>query len=293
MITADGIVFDCDGVLVDVANSYYKTISLTTHNILYSLSIPVSEPEIGPLIQSFKDTGAYNNEIDLTYSIILSIVAGHRAGLDPYKTAMKLSVHNKGIHDTEQRANEIHNIHDMIDELAYPGCNSVVQEVFDQIFYGPSLYRTIFNRTSKFSEPGLIDTERLYIDDKISDVLVRRFHDKIGMVTGRGYKSASYTLGRFMKIFDVQASSFLEDEPRALAKPNPEPLKSAIQKMKIQNCIYVGDSVEDLIMAKHVDSVTFVGVWGSSIDPSQRERALQYNGADYTIESLSHLELLL
>lgn len=289
MISADGIVFDCDGVLVDVADSYYMTISLTTHHILDRLNIPALKHDIGPLIQSFKDTGAYNNEIDLTYSVILSAAAGYRARLDPYETAIKLSLHNRGIQYTEQKANEIHDIHDIIGELSYPGYDSVVQEVFDQIFYGPSLYRKIFNHSSKFSEPGLIDTERLFIDDEISNALVRQFHNKIGMVTGRGYKSASYTLGRFIKIFDVQASSFLEDEPRNLAKPNPAPLKSAIQKMNLQSCIYVGDSVEDLMMAKCIDSVTFVGIWGSSQNPNKRRQTLRQQGADYLAESISDM----
>lgn len=289
MISADGIVFDCDGVLVDVTDSYYMTISLTTHRILDGLNIPAPECDIGPLIQSFKDTGAYNNEIDLTYSIILSATAGHRAHLDPYDTAMKLSLHNHGIQDTEHKANAIHDIHDIIEELAYPRHDSVVQDVFDQIFYGPSLYRDIFHRPSQFSEPGLIDTERLFIDDEISDVLVQQFHDKIGMVTGRGYKSTSYTLGKFMKIFDVEASLFLEDEPRDLAKPNPASLKSAMQKMGIQSCIYVGDSVEDLMMAKCIDSVTFVGVWGSSPNPDRRRRTLRRRGSDYLVESISDM----
>ncbi|MXY37362.1 MAG: HAD-IA family hydrolase [Cenarchaeum sp. SB0664_bin_35] len=289
MISADGIVFDCDGVLVDVADSYYMTISLTVQKILDTLNITAPTQGLGPLIQSFKDTGAYNNEIDLAYSVILSAAAGYRARLDPYDTTMKLSINNRGIQHTEQRANDIHDIHDIIEELSYPGSESMVQEVFDQIFYGPVLYRNITGQHSRFNEPGLIDTEQLLIDEQTSHTLVELFHHKIGMVTGRGYKSASYTLGRFMNIFDIRASSFLEDEPRYLAKPNPIPLKSAMQKMNLKNCIYVGDSVEDLIMAKCIDSVIFVGVWGSSPQPAKRHQALQDRGADYLFESICEM----
>ena len=295
MIRADGIIFDCDGVLVDVTNSYYMTIAVTVNHILekFRILLPPNRAVTGSLIQSFKDTGAYNNEIDLAYSVILLEAAAYRAGLDPYDTTMNLSIHNTGIPYTEKKACEIHDISDIVEQLQYGNDdNSIVRQVFDQIFYGPSLYRDIFNIPSQFGEPGLIETENLFINDDIAGLLVERFDAKIGMVTGRGYKSASYTLGKFMKIFDVESSAFLEDEPKYMAKPNPVPLRSAIKRMNIQDCIYVGDSLEDLMMAQSVDSVTFVGVWGSSANPAKRKRTLQDNGADHTIESISDIGTL-
>ena len=44
----------------------------------------------------------------------------------------------------------------------------------------------------------------------------------------------------------LKNSIFLEDEPRELAKPNPESLIQTIQKLKTTHTVFVGDSMEDL-----------------------------------------------
>lgn len=58
-----GVLFDMDGVLVDVSKSYRTTIKQTIEHYLKS--------EISPdLIQSFKDRGGLNNDWDLSEAIL-------------------------------------------------------------------------------------------------------------------------------------------------------------------------------------------------------------------------------
>lgn len=69
----NAIIFDCDGVLIDVRNSYTKT---TTETLLYFIR-ELFGVDLKPnnsflkLIHLFKKSGGFNNEWSITYSILL------------------------------------------------------------------------------------------------------------------------------------------------------------------------------------------------------------------------------
>ena len=293
---ADGIIFDCDGVLVDVADSYGAAITRTVSHILEMLGIHGTPPMTPSLIHTFKDTGGFNNEIDLAYAAILLMAAADRASLGPDEVALAAG-RCADISSAERQAGRMADVSWMVDKLAYPGQDSVVQRVFDQLFYGPALYRRVSGRESDLDGPGLIERERLLLDVDLAGLLSGRFGDRMGMVTGRGRVSAGYTLGAILDLFNPAGSFFLEDEPRSMAKPNPEPLVSAIDAMNVRHCVYVGDSAEDLAMAQKASSlertVTFVGVYGTAANPSGRLDLFRSRGAACTVESVASLPKLL
>ncbi len=71
----DAIIFDCDGVLIDVRNSYTRTIIATTNYVsdeLFGITLP--NPVLSQLIHLFKMSGGFNNEWDITYAILLSLL---------------------------------------------------------------------------------------------------------------------------------------------------------------------------------------------------------------------------
>ena len=102
--------------------------------------------------------------------------------------------------------------------------------------------------------------------------LQKKFGKQISMVTGRGKESVSYSLKNLLQKFDLPNSVFLEDESRDLAKPNPQALVNSINGMNSESCLYVGDSMEDFIMAKKAtilgNKTTFCGIIGTSKNPS-------------------------
>ena len=74
----DSIVFDCDGVLVDVSNSYDLAIQRTTTYVLKEIAnIQKFEPVTSKIIDGFKSTGGFNDEVDLTYASIISLAAAN------------------------------------------------------------------------------------------------------------------------------------------------------------------------------------------------------------------------
>jgi phosphoglycolate phosphatase-like HAD superfamily hydrolase len=82
-----------------------------------------------------------------------------------------------------------------------------------------------------------------------------------------------------------------------MAKPNPESLIRAIKGMNSRNTIYVGDSMEDLIMAKKATEqgliTTFCGIIGTSKNPQKKLELFEKNGALLVLESINLLPKVL
>ncbi len=73
----DAIIFDIDGVLIDVIDSYNQTIIKTIQYVLdsnFKIKMNLTSIPIDKIISKFRHTGGFNNDIDTTYSIILTIV---------------------------------------------------------------------------------------------------------------------------------------------------------------------------------------------------------------------------
>ena len=75
----DSIIFDCDGVLIDIKKSYDETIIKTTQYVLEHLAKIDSSIDVDfKIIDGFKSTGGFNDEVDLTYAAIISFVAAKK-----------------------------------------------------------------------------------------------------------------------------------------------------------------------------------------------------------------------
>ena len=300
--TFDSIIFDCDGVLVDITNSYDQTIVKTSKYVLETLAKISDSIKIDfKIIDGFKSTGGFNDEVDLTYAAILSIVAAKKLKKDQTEF-INLVIKNSdstGIKSVETFLKNQVDISEIIKQLSYPGSHkdNILYQIFDQLFYGPELYSKLFKNTSKFSESGLIENDIVIFNNDLSDKLENKFNKQISMVTGRGKESVKYSLKNLLEKFDLQNSMFLEDEPRELAKPNPQSLVKSITGMKSKSCLYVGDSMEDFIMAKKAtilgNKTTFCGIIGTSKNPDEKLQLFEQNEAILVLDSINLLPKVL
>ena len=298
----DSIIFDCDGVLVDITNSYDQTIVKTTKYVLETLAKINDSIQIDfKIIDGFKSTGGFNDEVDLTYAAILSIVAAKKLKKDQTEF-INLVIDNSdstGIKSVETFIKDQTDISEIIEQLSYPGSHkdNILYQIFDQLFYGPELYSKLFQNTSKFSESGLIENDVVIFNNDLADKLGNKFHNQISMVTGRGKESVKYSLKQLLDKFDLQNSMFLEDEPRELAKPNPQSLVNSITGMNSKSCLYVGDSMEDFIMAKKAtilgNNTTFCGIIGTSKNPEEKLQLFEQNEAILVLDSINLLPKVL
>jgi HAD superfamily hydrolase (TIGR01549 family) len=302
LFSTDGIIFDCDGVLIDVSESYDLTIKKTTEYVLEKFSKITNSIEIdSKIIDEFKSTGGFNDEVDVTYASILSIVSAIKLNKKPEEFIFDVisNADSSGILSVEKYLDGLVDLSDIKNKLSYPGNHNEnpLYQIFDQIFYGPDLYSKLFKRLSQFSEPGLIKNDNVLVNQFLIEKLEKRFDSKISIVTGRGKESVKYSLKELLKKFDLVHSIFLEDEPREMAKPNPESLIRSIRGMNINHCIYVGDSMEDFIMATKTTAqghkTTFCGIIGTSKNPQKKLELFQRNGVKLVLESINSLPNIL
>jgi hypothetical protein len=151
--------------------------------------------------------------------------------------------------------------------LAYPGRvgESPLTTVFEEIFCGVNLFQEQYGIQPQFYwGNGLINEEKTIISWKILEELASLMgRHNFGIATGRPYLLARHTLGKILEGFNRKATVFIEDvveEERRerrkgvevdLTKPDPfSLLRSAEGLQPFHTAAFVGDSAEDVMMAK-------------------------------------------
>ena len=295
----DSVIFDCDGVLIDITNSYDIAIQRTTSYILKEIgNITNFDPVTSEIIDGFKATGGFNDEVDLTYAAILSLTAANKLNKRGTNFVFEVIENSDvtGIKSVENYLDKIKvDISEIKQKLNYPGSHleNILYSTFDQIFYGPDLYYKLFKKKSELTDAGLIENDVVLVKQEMLEILKKKFKNKIAIVTGRGTESIRYSLKDIFEEFDLKNSVFLEDEERALAKPNPDSLIRSIQGLESSHCLYVGDSMEDLIMAQKAtqlgNKTTFCGIFGTGKFPDQRKKLFLENKVSLIIDSIDLL----
>ena len=298
----DAVIFDCDGVLIDVSKSYDLVILKTTQYALENFAKINDAIDVDfKIIDGFKSTGGFNDEVDLTYAAIISLVAAKKLEKDQTSFIFDVikNADSSGIRSVEKYLENQVDISDIKKQLSYPGVHheNPLYQIFDQLFYGPELYQKLFKNSSKFSESGLIEQDDVILNNSLIEKLQKKFDSKIAIVTGRGKESISYSLKTLLEKFDLKNSVFLEDESRELAKPNPQPLLDSIKGMNSVLTLFVGDSMEDFIMAKKATNLgsktIFCGIIGTSKNPQEKLELFEQNEAMLVLDSINLLPKVL
>tara|TARA_B100000029_G_scaffold299645_1_gene292591 strand:+ start:39 stop:998 length:960 start_codon:yes stop_codon:yes gene_type:complete len=295
----DSIIFDCDGVLVDIRNSYDNAINKTISAIMKELF----DDELGDVVNSkihfdLKAVGGFNDEVAVVYAIVMTLAASKKSNIQFEKliTDVINNANESGINSIDAYfENQKIDLTEIKSKLDYENSRkeSYIHKIFNQLFYGPSLYEKIFNDKSSFTEKPLIDLDDVILDVNLMLKLKARFGNKISTVTGRGKFAFSYSMKNFLTYLDIEHSVFLEDRSLSLAKPNPESLMESISGINSKCSLYVGDSMEDLLMVEKCKNngldVSFCGIYGSSDEPELKFELFRKNNASIILESIQEL----
>jgi HAD superfamily phosphatase len=306
--TYEAIIFDIDGVLIDVIKSYNQTIIKTIEHILTNnFNIKLTDFPIEQLISKFRHTGGFNNDIDTTYSMILTIVYCKLINKNDINEIFDFfielldKIDDKGILSVEKELERLGRIENIKNQLGYPKDDNIISTVFNEFFYGPDLFRKQFNKDPKyyFDKP-LINNDKLIIKEKTIKDLSKKFNGKLILISGRSKIAANFTLQKLLDYFIKDACIFLEDEKREYSKPNTYAIHRVFNQLKLKNAIYVGDSIEDLLMTKKFrdetngEKITFCGVYGKNTNSSKNlKRLFELKGADIIVENVNDIPNIL
>jgi HAD superfamily phosphatase len=297
----DCVLFDIDGVLVDIRKSYNSAIKKTVEYMLKEITGRSFRGLVtDQIILKFRASGGFNNDTDTTYAIMLAILA-----LQPSNVAQgrKFLMQVAGSADdtgylSVERFLASYGIKKWKELLNYPAPikDSMFARVFDELFYGPELFRKQDHLEPKYWAGGrpFIKYDRLDVKVRTMKRLNEMFGGNLAIVSGRSRLAAEYSLKPVMKYFNLGACVFLEDEKREYAKPNPYAIKHAMEVMGAKSAVYSGDSAEDLMMARRAEKeagvrIAFVGVYGNSPQPTSTIASFKKNDVEAMIKSVDQL----
>jgi HAD superfamily phosphatase len=302
--------FDIDGVLVDVRRSYNLAIKKTVEFVMNNMTGISHTGQLVPdtLILKFKQTGGFNNEIDITYAIILALMSvpfiDWNSNKGDFLFTVAENADETGTVSVEEYLSSLctsSHIKKLKEDLMYPAPVGVSQlaTVFDELFYGPTLFRKQHKIEPRYycGKP-LIDNDEIVIRKQTIKAISEKLSGSVALISGRSRLAAQYSLRSTFNMFDQKASVFLEDESRKHWKPSPYSIKKAITHFGAKTSFYVGDSVEDLYMIKKAEKdmnvkILFIGVYGCSVQPEDTIRKFNENNVAIIIENVNCLAELM
>lgn len=304
--SAECALFDIDGVLIDVRKSYNLAIKQTVDFVVKRMTGASCARRLvsDTLLLKFKQTGGFNNEIDMSYAIILALMSLPFGESVHDKTDFLFTVAENadetGMLSVEEYLSSLYpasRIKKLKEDLVYPAPvgKSLLATVFDELFYGPTLFRKQHNlKPMYYHGKPLIENDKIVIREKTIRLFSKKFRENLALISGRSQIAAQHSLKPIFNIFNSSASVFLEDENREHWKPNPYSLKKAMKHLGAKTALYVGDSIEDLNMARKAETETdvkilFIGVYGCSVRPQEMIRKFKDNHADIIIKNVNCL----
>jgi phosphoglycolate phosphatase-like HAD superfamily hydrolase len=298
----DCALFDIDGVLVDIRKSYDEAIKKTVEFVLGRAGVKCRGLVTDQLILRFRQTGGFNNDADTSYAIALAALASPQGVAAARRFLFKVAgnADETGIVSVEKFLSG-YDISKHKEMLAYPAPvkDSYIGRVFDELFYGPALFKKQNGVAPKYCKPGrpLIANDRLAASKSTMKVLREKLGN-LGIVSGRSRLAAEYSLAPIMRYFNLDACVFLEDEKREYAKPNPYAVKKAMSAIGAKSALYAGDSAEDMMMARRAQKeagydIAFVGIYGHSPQPARTVRQFREQGANAIARNVDLLPKLL
>ena len=319
------IIFDMDGVIIDVSGSYRDVVRQTTKLFFQPARSSKKLPE--PLFElsdlaAVKQSGGLNNDWDLTHAVInLLYSLADRPPIyeiqDPWtrwqetlnrcdisKIADFLGSTDKPLETLLKRKGKMQD--DFISGLysGDVGSGNIIKQIFQEIYLGPELFKSTYNLEPRvYSGDGFILKEKVLIDRSVLDSLGR--NNLLAIATGRPRAEAEYPLKHFdlKKYFNMMVTldDCIEAEERILAekgenvslsKPNPYMLDAIAEglKDKFLGYYYVGDMPDDILAAANSRfGFKSIGVMVSAPNKLTLGKKLKRAGADYLVENFDAL----
>jgi HAD superfamily hydrolase (TIGR01548 family) len=315
------IVFDMDGVIVDVSRSYRETVRKAARlffsgaHSYHTLPDPLFTLED---LSKVKQSGGLNNDWDLTCRVIELLCSRVKhsdvktgsdisdpwiryrsvlSGCDVGELASFLSNRNHALTRLLEESRSVENPFVRSFYAADVGSGNIIKQIFQEIYLGRVLFKTTYGIGPEMhSGKGLIENETLLLHGEIFKRLATE--NILAIATGRPGNEAGHPLNLFgiKKYFTriythddcvrAEEKIFHEKGCRiSLGKPDPYMLDAVAEDMgeSVDRYCYIGDMPDDMLAAKRSKyGYVGVGVTFSAVNKKDLTEALADAGADHT-----------
>lgn len=323
------IVFDMDGVLIDVSNSYRDTVRQTAA-LFFSLAghaqdLPQALFDLADLAE-VKQSGSLNNDWDLSclvISLLFTVLektticestdtwSHYRNNISRFDVG-PLVDYLKSTGSPLQTLLERHGkkIEPFIARFYQGdvGSGNIIKQIFQEVYLGEKLFISTYERRPEmYRGDGYILREKVLIDQAILRELSQQH--VLAIATGRPQAEAHYPLEHF-KLKDYFRTIYslddcIREEQRilkesgrkvSLGKPHPYMLDAIAASIadEVDGHYYIGDMPDDMQAAKN-SRTGFKGI-GMLLSAPEKEvlrKNLASAGADYIVEDFNDLKKLL
>ncbi len=328
----DTFIFDMDGVLVDVSQSYRMAI-IQSVDAFFRAGMRLPAADNTPLLTAedvslLKNAGGFNNDWDLTTAFIayfldllpplpistlplhrrittlmayLEIVShgkfsvdidALRAKKDISTLSQQISEHGGGL-SALKNISAGHNRHLLFGQGDLKKEN-LIQRIFQELYLGDKLFAEIYaEKTSVVHTAGLINNETSLIDTATLKDLATRH--RLGIATGRPRAEAEYTLNRLEIAPYFEALLTHDDVVSAEAKGKPDPwslLEIARRMHVVPEACAYIGDTPDDIRAAKAAGFIAIGVLATAAKPDKLRTQFESLGADMVIESPEALKII-
>lgn len=320
------IVFDMDGVIIDVSDSYRDVVRQTTRQFFDPAGAAehLQEPlfELADLA-AVKQSGGLNNDWDLTFVVInllFSLVEKSKVhqSRDPWTRYRQTMSHCDAkalsgfLTSTDKPLTSLLNQWENREDPFIAGLfggdvgsGNIIKQIFQEIYLGAKLFKSTYNLEPEiYRGKGYILREKLLLDRSILEELSKE--NLLAIATGRPKVEAEYPLKHFQlrRFFPVvltlddcvsEEKRIFKKEGRtvSLSKPDPFMLDAIAegQRNAVNGFFYIGDMPDDMLAAAGSRfGFKSIGILISAPDKSSLEKNLLRAGADYIVEDFESLK---
>jgi HAD superfamily hydrolase (TIGR01548 family) len=255
----DTLVFDIDGVLMDVRDSFRKAVCQTVQFYFKEiLRFQGSQNLINPEeVRYFKMAGGFNNDWNLTLAVVLFYLM--KARKNNLKDVDQLRSRKPDIKTFTNKMlsfggglseviDLIEKDRDIKEEILALWNKELITKIFQEIYAGEKYCFNIYGfHPSLVKTEGLIKQERVIIDKNKKNFL-QNF--SLGILSGRNKREARVALERLGWDDTVFGGRVITADDGA-EKPHSQGLKKITNSLKTKLGIYIGDTRDDMITVKN------------------------------------------
>lgn len=253
----DTIIFDVDGVLIDVKGSFWHVASQTVQFYFeHILGIPGEAVLLHPEeTRLFKMAGRFNNDWNLTEAAVAFYVwkmivynaeskeslRSAEPSLEEFTTEVKRR--GGGLEKADELISEISS-EKMSTDIGKKVDRDLIRRIFKEHYGGIEYCHRLYGfEPEYYRDSGLILKEKLVLDP----LNLRKNHITYGIFSGRTPEELGLAIEQLGLDGLLHPEGVIADDGLHPAKPDPWSLIKICQNLNSKSAVYVGDTMDDLV----------------------------------------------